>query len=65
MTENNAIPKYPETTIWLSSLIVSMVREALSDMWVHPTVIDEFTKDATSGDLDHLIETAKRWVTIK
>lgn len=63
-------PKYPEITVKLSGedgnafSILGAVSRALRKANVEKKEIEEFQKEATSGDYDHLINTAMRWVEV-
>ena len=60
--------KYPEIEVQLSGedgnamLILARVRKALRRNGVEKDEIEEFVKEATSGDYNHLIATCMRWV---
>ncbi len=61
-------PKYPNVTVQLSGedgnafLIMGRVGRALRRAGVPSKEVGEFTDEATSGDYDHLVQTAMRWV---
>lgn len=61
-------PKYPQVTVQLSQMdgnafaIVARVREALRRGKVGHDEVEAFTKEAMSGDYDHLLQTVMRWV---
>lgn len=63
--------KYPEITVRLSGadgnagVIVGYVARALKGYGVVNEEIDEFRKDAYSGDYDHLLRTAMAWVNVE
>lgn len=44
--------------------LLSKVRKALERHGVNKKEIEEFTKEATSGDYDHLLDTIDSWVVI-
>ena len=44
--------------------ILARVRKALRDGDAPESDVEQFTKDATSGDYDHLLETCFRWVKV-
>ena len=46
-------------------IIVARVRKALKAAQIAPEAIEEFTKEATSGDYDHLLQTVMQTVTVK
>lgn len=61
---------YPEIEVKLLGedgngfMIVGRVRRALERARVPGHIVDEFTEEATSGDYDHLLQTAMRWVEV-
>ncbi|MCM8625161.1 hypothetical protein [Accumulibacter sp.] len=60
-------PKYPNITVRLSGrdsnafMILGLCQRAAKDAGLPKEEIDAFYKEATSGDHDHLIQTAMRW----
>lgn len=64
-------PKYPDITVRLVGedgnpfAILGAVKEALKHGGVDLTERDAFFDEATSGDYDHLLQTAMRWVNVK
>jgi len=60
--------KYPSVQVQLTGrdgnafAIIGGVRRALSRAGVSRKELDEFTDEATSGDYDHVLATAMRWV---
>lgn len=62
--------KYPEVIVKLlggdgnAFSVLGKVRRALRDGGVANTEIEEFSKEATSGDYDHLLRTVMQWVTV-
>jgi len=60
--------KYPEIKVKLvgedgnAFSILGRVRKALRNGGVPQDKIEEFTKEATSGDYDHLLQTVMNWV---
>jgi hypothetical protein len=62
--------KYPNITVELCGhdgnafSIIGRVTKALRRGDVPQAEIDAFTKEATSGDYDHVLQTAMRWVDV-
>lgn len=62
--------KYPDITVKLTGndgnafAIIGAVLRALRAAGVSDKERDEFQQDATSGDYDHLLQTAMRWVDV-
>lgn len=62
--------KYPEIEVELSGTdgnafaILGQVTRALRRRGVAPLEIAEFTKEATSGDYDQILQTCMRWVQV-
>ncbi len=60
-------PKYPNITVQLSGhdsnafMILGLCRRAAKEAGLSQQEIDAFYQEATSGDHDHLIQTAMRW----
>lgn len=44
--------------------IIGKVRTALREAGASPDEIDDFTTEATSGDYNHVLQTAMRWVRV-
>jgi hypothetical protein len=63
-------PKYPLIDVQLTGqdsnafMIIGLVMKALRKAGVPKAEIDEFGKEATSGDYGNVIATAMRWVTV-
>ena len=63
--------KYPEIVVQLSGedgnafSIIGRVSKALRRAGVASTEVDKFTTDAMSGDYDHVLQTAMKWVEVK
>lgn len=63
-------PKFPEVHVQLigtsshALAIVSRVQKALRKNGAPKDVLDTFFKEATSGNYDHVIQTAMAWVTV-
>jgi len=61
--------RYPEIQVQLVGLdgnafsIMGRVMAALKDAGVPKDEIDEYYAESTSGDYDHLLQTAVRWVS--
>ena len=61
--------RYPEIEVQLTGIdgnafsIMGVVKKALKRNGVSQTEIDEYFEESTSGDYDHVITTAMRWVT--
>jgi hypothetical protein len=64
-------PKYPNVTVKLSDrdgnafAILGRVRRELRNAKVPLEAIEEFTKEATSGDYDNVIQTSMKWVNVE
>lgn len=64
-------PLYPEAVAQLSGedgnafAIIATVRRALRDARVPSDEVTRFQDEAMSGDYDHLLRTAMRWVTVR
>jgi hypothetical protein len=62
-------PRYPEIEVPLvgedgnAFFIIGRVQRALKHGGVPASEIEEFQNEAMSGDYDHLLQTAMRWVT--
>lgn len=62
--------KYPDVKVRMAGedgngfMIVNRVRAALRKAG-HGDVVEEFTKEATSGDYNHLITTCHEWVRVR
>jgi hypothetical protein len=63
-------PKYPEIKVQLVGLdgnaysIMGRVSAALKEAGVAKEEIDEYYAESTSGDYDHLLQTAIKWVSV-
>ena len=63
-------PKYPNVTVQLTGedgnafAIMGAVSKALRRNDVSQDEIDEYHRDSTSGDYDHLLRTAMKWVNV-
>jgi len=63
-------PKYPNINVKLTNIdgnafgILGAVRKALRRAGVPPEAIEVFTKEATSGDYDNLLQTVMQWVEV-
>lgn len=61
-------PKYPEVLVQLSNedgnplMIVGRTRSALRKYGLKEDEIIEFSKEALSGDYDHVLQTVMKWV---
>ena len=64
-------PKYPDVTVQLTGedgnamFIISRVRRALMRAKVPDAQIKEFSKEATQGDYDHVLQTCMDWVNVE
>lgn len=62
--------KYPDVKVKLvgndgnAFAIMGAVQKALRKAGVPQSELDEYFKESTSGDYDHLIQTAMRWVKV-
>jgi len=62
--------KHPEITVQLTGedgnafAILGAVKEAMRRGGVDKSEIDQFMAEATSGDYDHLLQTAMKWVDV-
>ena len=65
----NLDAKYPDIEVELTGhdgnamAIISAVRRALRRK-APPSAVDAFTSEAMSGDYDHVLQTAMRWVDV-
>lgn len=63
--------KYPHVTVPLvgedgnGGMIIGRVRRALRKAGVPPLEIEAFTREATSGDYDHLLQTVTTTVEVE
>jgi hypothetical protein len=63
--------KYPEVKVKLvgqdgnAFAIMGRVMSELKKAGVPKAEIDEYFKESTSGDYNHLLQTAMRWVSVK
>lgn len=63
--------KYPDIEVQLSGedgnafAVMGAVRKALRRAGVSSEEINEYSKESTSGDYDHLLRTAMQWVTVR
>jgi hypothetical protein len=64
-------PIYPAISVSLvggsgnAFAILGAVTKALRRAGVDPSEIDKFKEEATSGDYDHLLRTATKWVDVQ
>jgi len=64
------VPRYPEVYVQLSGTdgnafaIIGTVQRELKRAGVRPAELAEFVQEATSGDYDHVLQTAMRWVEV-
>lgn len=62
--------RYPEIHVQLSGedgnafFIIGRTRAALRKGGVDAAECDEFSKEAMSGDYDHVLQTVMRWVDV-
>lgn len=45
-------------------MIIAKCRRALKDSGYTKEQIEEFSKEATSGDYDHVLDTAEKWCDV-
>lgn len=63
--------RHPEVEVQLigedgnAFAVLGAVRSALRQAGVPKAELDEFMAEATSGDYDHLLTTATRWVSVR
>lgn len=63
-------PKYPHITVKLTGTdgnawaVLGKINEALHNGGVPKAEQDAFFDEATSGDYDHLLQTAMQWVVV-
>ena len=63
-------PKYPHITVKLTGTdgnawaVLGKINEALRNGGVPKAEQDAFFDEATSGDYDHLLQTAMQWVEV-
>ncbi len=64
------MPKYPEVQVTLvgndgnAFAIMGAVQKALKSAGVAREELNEYFNESTSGDYDHVIQTAMAWVTV-
>lgn len=64
-------PKYPHIRVQLTGhdgnafAIMGRVTAALKRAGVHKEERDRYVTESTSGDYDHLLQTAMRWVDVR
>lgn len=64
-------PLYPDITVRLTGAdgnamsVISKVRVAMRRAGVSPIELDQFSAEALSGDYDHVLRTAMRWVDVE
>jgi hypothetical protein len=46
-------------------MLVMPLRSYLKEVGATPTQVEEFSKDATSGDYDHVLQTCIKWVEVE
>jgi len=69
--ENPQASKYPDVTVQLTGndgnafAILGAVARALKRAKVPKEEVDAFMDEAKSGDYDHLLATAMRWVNVQ
>jgi hypothetical protein len=62
--------KYPEIEVQISGedgnafFIIGRVRRAMKRGGVSQEEIEAFTREATAGNYDHLLQTCMRWVDV-
>jgi len=62
--------KYPEIEVQLTGqdgnafMIMGRVQRALKDHGVPKAEVDKYLEESTSGDYDHLLQTAMKWVVV-
>lgn len=63
--------KFPDVIVQLSGedgnafFIIGRVNRALKNGGATKAEIDEFQKDAMSGNYDHVLQTVMRWVNVE
>lgn len=63
--------KYPDVVVQLTGQdgnafwIMGAVRKALKRHGVSPEEIARYSEESMSGDYDHLLRTATKWVTVE
>ena len=63
--------RFPEVSVQLTGedgnafAILGKVQKALRRGGASSEVVDEFMAEAKSGDYDHLLQTAMRWVAVE
>ena len=64
-------PKYPHITVHLTGndgnafLVLGLCQRAAKKAGLPKEEIDAFREEATSGDYDHLLQTAMRWFDVR
>ena len=63
-------PRFPEIHVRLTGkdgnalVLISTVIRALRGQGIDQASIEEFSRDATSGDYDHVLQTCMAWVDV-
>jgi len=63
--------KYPNITVELSEhddnafAVLGRMRKALRKEGVEDIIIEQFMKEAKSGDYEHLLQTCMEWVNVE
>ncbi len=70
MIHTEKLIKYPEIEVDLvgtdgnAFALIGKVRQALKANGVSKEEIDDFSKEATSGNYNHLLQTCMKWVNV-
>ncbi len=70
MIHTEKLIKYPEIEVDLvgtdgnAFALIGKVRQALKANGVSKQEIDDFSKEATSGNYNHLLQTCMKWVNV-
>ena len=70
MIHTEKLIKYPEIEVDLvgtdgnAFALIGKVRQALKENGVSKQEIDDFSKEATSGNYNHLLQTCMKWVNV-
>ena len=70
MTEEVSYPRFPEIDVELvgqdgnAFAILGACRRAMKRAKLDPEIIEDFMREATSGDYDDLLQTAMKWFNV-
>jgi menaquinone-dependent protoporphyrinogen IX oxidase len=71
MSDDSNEVKYPDITVQLTGedgntfVIIARISQALKKAGTSSEIVKQFRDEAMSGDYDHVLQTAMRWVNIE